>query len=73
MIMYPELDATLIRSGIDRKEASEFLGIAYDSLNKRMQGKTKFSLEEGKELSALLGVPVEELFRRAEEPQDKTA
>ena len=66
MIMYPELEVALIRAGVSRKEASEFLGISYDSLNKRMQGKTGFGLEEGKELSSLLGVSVEELFRKNE-------
>lgn len=67
MTVYPELEVTLIRAGISRREASELLGISYDSLNKRMQGKTNFSIEEGKELSSLLGVPVEELFKIAED------
>ena len=73
IIMYPELVAALIRKGISRKDASVFLGISYPCLNKRIRGETDFSVEESKKISSLLGIPVEILFKKTEESQDKIA
>lgn len=66
--MYRNLEAELARKQISRKELAEKLGITATTLSFKLNGKSKFSLEECVEIKRLLGTeePIDYLFAQDE-------
>ena len=67
MTNFPKLEGKLAEKGIKKKVLAEYLGIAPITLYFKMTGRNQFSLAESIQISELLDVPVEELFRKREE------
>jgi len=62
--MYKHIETQIIVSGISKRELAERLGISYNTLNQKLNGKSSFTLNEATELRRLLNtdVPIETLF-----------
>lgn len=66
--MYRELKAEIVRKGFSISSLAEAVGITQPSLSKKLNGSTKFTLDEVFAIKAALksDMPIEELFARAE-------
>lgn len=62
MINTTKIKALMILKGIDRYQLAKELGIAYVTINKKLNQKTQFKDNEIKKLSEVLGVTVSELY-----------
>ena len=52
--MYKHVEARIILSGSSKRELAKSLGISYNTLNLKLNGKSDFSLDEAIELGRLL-------------------
>lgn len=66
--MYPNLRAEIARKGLDNMHLSEMTGIKYQRLCSKMNGKGKFTMDEGVSIKKALDVdmPLEELLKKEE-------
>lgn len=62
--MYKNIEAQIIKSGLDKKIIAEKLGININTLYCKLSGKTSFSLNEAKMLKEIIqsDQSIEELF-----------
>jgi len=62
--MYERIEAQIVLSGISKRELANRIGISYNTLNIKLNGKSAFTLDEAvkikKEIKAI--EPVEALF-----------
>lgn len=65
--MYKRIEAQIILSGISRKELAQALGMSYNTLNLKLNGKRDFSLAEAIQTKRLLNAKesVEMLFDKS--------
>lgn len=62
--MYRRIEAQLVLSGLSKQELAKNLGISYNTLILKLNGKRDFSLDEATEIKRLLHTEdsIEELF-----------
>jgi DNA-binding XRE family transcriptional regulator len=65
--MYKRVEAQIILSGISKKELAKNIGISYNTLNSKLNGKSAFSLNEAAQIKRLLKAeePIETLFDKS--------
>ena len=65
-IVYPELEAGLLKREIRKKEVSEFLGIVPETLSKKLSGKNSFTLDEAFAIHSkwFNDISIEKLFQK---------
>ena len=62
MINLKKLKALMVLSGINRKSLSDSLGITYQTMTKKMNGKVSFKDHELKKISEILKASVSDLY-----------
>jgi DNA-binding XRE family transcriptional regulator len=65
--MYKRVEAQIVLSGVSKKQLAQNIGISYNSLNLKLNGRRAFSLDEATEIKRLLNAeePIETLFDRS--------
>lgn len=61
--IYPNLEASLSKNGYTYKILAEILGVSQAFITRRMKGEVDWSLKLAIKIAALLGEPVEVLFK----------
>lgn len=61
---YPDLLAEMIKHDEHKEDLGKVLGISYGAIQRRFNGKTKFSVDEANKICEHYGKSYEELFRR---------
>lgn len=64
--MYSNVKAELARRNMTVVDLAQLTGIRYQTLNDKLNGKFKLTLDEAKKIKEALGVdiPIEELFEK---------
>ena len=62
--MYKRVEAQIVLAGMSKKELAKQLGMGYNTLNSKLNGKTTFSLDEASKIKLILNSdePLEKLF-----------
>lgn len=66
-MMYPNIKAEIARKGITYAELSAQMDLAQSTLSAKLNGKSKFTIEEALKLRDIFDVsmPIEDLFQKA--------
>lgn len=62
MINIKKIKALMIIKEVTRKELSEKIGVTYQTVTKKFNGKTSFKASELKSISELLDVSINDLY-----------
>lgn len=62
MINLKKVKALMVLNGIKRESLSLHLGVTYQTITKKMNGKVPFKDHELKKISDLLNIPISELY-----------
>ena len=70
--MFPNLRAEMARQDLTQEKLATAIGITMQTLNGKLQGKFKFTLNEAKKIKVALGWQrsIDELFEEKEEKED---
>lgn len=60
--LYPELVAEMARQGYNQKTFCKKVGMSESQFSARLNGKTDFTIPEGKRIAEALEKTIEELF-----------
>ena len=65
--MYPNLRAEIARRGVTLSQLAEVIGVTLQTMSKKINGGSEFTLNEAYAIKDFLGVdaPIEELFKKA--------
>ncbi len=60
--MYDKLKGLMKENHITQNELAEILGMTVSTLNFKLNGKSDFTIREGKKISELFDKPIDEIF-----------
>lgn len=60
--MYDKLKGLMKENHITQAELAEILNMTVSTLNFKLNGKSDFTLKQGKKISELFGKPIDEIF-----------
>lgn len=61
--MYCKLKGLMTEKNITQAQLAKLLGISVSTLNLKLNGKSDFTIQEGKKISRILNEEVEVIFR----------
>ncbi|MFH2116733.1 MAG: helix-turn-helix transcriptional regulator [Bacillota bacterium] len=60
---YPNIRYKMANQGLSIGNLSEKMGISYNALRGKLEGTSRFYLDEVKKISIILGIPIEQLAK----------